>query len=120
MQLSALACPRAFIIFMEQKIELSELVIRPLPPSSSSLIGFGSCIVNGSLRITSIGLHISPEGGLNPLNWPTKKVGNGYVFYAQPLNEEIAELFRVAFEEEAKKCGLIGANLNQENGAEQI
>jgi len=101
-----------------EKITISDINIFPIA-QQGSLIGWGSCVINDSLRISGIALHITPQGVL-AVKFPAKRVGRGFLFYCQPLSPEIAELFRVAFEEEAKRAGLFNSEeeITPENGNE--
>lgn len=74
-----------------------------------TLIGWGSCEINGLIRLSGIALHITKEGKLK-INFPAKKVGKGLSFYFQPLNPDMAEKFRLSFKEKAKEVGLLVSN----------
>jgi len=85
-------------------METSEVQIFPIR-QQGTLVAFGSFLANNSLRISGIALHTGKEGKLR-IVFPAKKVGNGYVYYCQPLNQEIKRQIELVFEEKAKEVGL--------------
>jgi len=95
-----------------QQIKISNINIFPVA-QQETLLGFGSCVVNEVLRISGIALHTTLQGQLK-ICFPAKKISRGLTFYIQPLDSETSELFRSAFEEEAKKVGLFNLGLENE------
>jgi len=85
-------------------IKISEINIFPIA-QRESLIGFGSFLFGDCLRISGIALHATTTGRIKLL-FPAKKLGSGYQYYAQPINNETYELIRTAFEEKAEEIGL--------------
>jgi len=85
-------------------MEISEVQIFPIR-QQGTLVAFGSFLANNSLRISGIALHTSRKGELR-IVFPAKRVGNGYVYYCQPLSQEINKEIELAFEEKAKEIGL--------------
>ena len=84
-------------------MEINNIQIFPIR-QEGSLMAFGS-FESGCLRISGIALHTKKDGGLRSV-FPAKRVGSGYVYYCQPLNQETSEEVDTAFEEKAKEIGL--------------
>ena len=74
-------------------------------PQSLSLIGFGTCVAYGSLRLSGLALHSTREGGIR-IVFPAKRLGQNMQFYVQPLNEEITKEINEAFNNKARELGL--------------
>ena len=85
-------------------MEISEVQIFPIR-QTASLVAFGSFSANNFLRISGLGIHTTKDGKLR-IVFPAKRVGNGYVYYCQPLNKEVSEKIELAFFEKAKEIGL--------------
>ncbi len=70
-------------------MQISEVQIVPIKPSNG-LVGFASCVIDGSLYLGSIGIYTRPQGGYR-LTYPTKKTPSGNLGLVYPINKATAQ-----------------------------
>jgi len=69
---------------------IQEVVIKPIRPQQG-LIGFVSFVLDGSLFVSSIGLHERLDGQGYRLTYPTKKCGTTNIELFHPITRELSK-----------------------------
>jgi len=74
---------------------ISEVEISVIKPKGG-LIGFASFVLNGSLYLSSVGIHSKLDGTGYRLTYPTQKAGKGQPAMFHPINRVTAKAIEQA------------------------
>ena len=72
------------------KNEITEVQVLPIKPREG-LVAFASLILNGSLCLTSIGIHQKLDGNGYRLTYPTKLVGDRTMNLYHPITKDLSK-----------------------------
>ena len=90
-------------------IVVSEVRFKLLDRIEDSLIGWASCVVNGSLHLNNIAIRYGRDGGI-VLTFPAKRSKtNTKYYYFNPITREAADAFHRAIVGRLKMVGHEGA-----------
>lgn len=78
---------------------LSEVNVTPIKPQGG-LIAFASIVIDESIYLSSIAVHLRPDGSYRLL-YPTKRIGERTVNFFHPINRETSKRIEAAV---FKKC----------------
>lgn len=81
---------------------VSEVQIRVIKPKDG-LVGFASCVVDGVLYLSSIGIVSRLEGTGYRITYPTKRVGDSNLQIFHPINKELGQELERAILDKARK-----------------
>lgn len=85
-----------------ESLRVSEVKIRLVDDSGDGLIGWASCVVNGSLYLNNIAIRQSRSGSVI-LTFPAKKSrGDSKYFYFNPISHEAARTLEEAILDKLK------------------
>jgi len=85
-----------------ERLKVSEVKVRLVDRSEDGLIGWASCVVNGSLYLNNIAIRQSRDGQVI-LTFPAKKSrGNSRYFYFNPISHEAARALEEAIIDKLK------------------
>lgn len=68
-------------------MNISEVQITPIKPVQG-LVAFASCVIDGRLYISSLGVHKRLDGSGYRITYPTKKVGVRQLNYFHPITKD--------------------------------
>lgn len=85
-----------------ERLKVSEVKIRLVDRSEDGLIGWASCVVNGSLYLNNIAIRHSRDGRVI-LTFPAKKSrGESKYFIFNPISHEAARVLEEAIIDKLK------------------
>lgn len=88
------------------RIEISEVRLKLLDEIEDSLLGWASCVVNGSLHLDNITIRYDREGRI-VLTFPAKRSRtDAKYYYFNPITREAAEVFHEAIIGRLRMMGL--------------
>jgi len=74
-----------------KSVEISEIVIQPIKPTSKGLVGFISFVYNSELKINDCQIISRPTGGYRIL-YPTRPLSNGKIISTvYPITHEVGQ-----------------------------
>lgn len=92
----------------KESLKVSEVKIRLVDGNEDGLIGWASCVVNGSLYLNNIAIRQSSVGQVI-LTFPAKKSrSNSKYFYFNPISHEAARVLEEAIIDKLKVAGNAG------------
>ena len=78
---------------MSEEITISEIKVIPIK-ANEGLVGFASCVINGSIFIGSIAIHLTRNQDFR-LVFPAKKLESGKCMeHVHPISKEAYEIIR--------------------------
>ena len=85
-----------------ESLKVSEVKIRLVDSNEDGLIGWASCVVNGSLYLNNIAIRKSREGKVI-LTFPAKKSkGDSKYFFFNPISHDAARILEEAIIDKLK------------------
>ncbi len=81
---------------------VSEVQIRVIKPKDG-LVGFASCVLDGVLYLSSIGIFSRLDGNGYRITYPTKKVGESDLQIFHPINKELGSELELTIIDKARK-----------------
>lgn len=66
---------------------ISEIQITPVKPADG-LLAFASCVIDGQLYVSSLGVHGLLNGTGYRITYPTKRMGSRQLNYFHPVTKE--------------------------------
>jgi DNA-binding cell septation regulator SpoVG len=72
-----------------ERLKVSDVKIRLVDRSEDGLIGWASCVVNGSLYLDNIAIRRNMEGEVI-ITFPARRSGSGEFYYFKPINRKAA------------------------------
>jgi DNA-binding cell septation regulator SpoVG len=90
-------------------MEISEVQITVIKPQNG-LIAFASIVLNGSIYLSSIGVHKKLDGSGYRLTYPSKKLGNQNINIFHPINKTSTNLIEKAIFNKLKEVTNKGSN----------
>lgn len=82
--------------------KISEVQIRVIKPKDG-LVGFASCVLDGALYLSSIGIFSKLDGTGYRITFPTKKVGDTDLQIFHPINKELGQAIESAIMNKIRK-----------------
>ncbi len=83
-------------------MKITEIQILPIKPNNG-LIAFGSCLLDNSFYLGSIGIHKKLDRSGFRITYPTKKVGNKNINIYHPINRRTSEAIEQAIISKAEE-----------------
>ncbi|MBI2596363.1 septation protein SpoVG family protein [Candidatus Daviesbacteria bacterium] len=83
-------------------LKVSEVQIRVIKPKDG-LVGFASCVLDGVLYLSSIGIFSRLDGTGYRITFPTKKVGDTDLQIFHPISRELGQEIEQAIIDKARK-----------------
>ncbi|MFA4995705.1 MAG: septation protein SpoVG family protein [Patescibacteria group bacterium] len=83
-------------------MEISEVQIIPIK-AKDGLIAFASLVVNQSIYLSSIGIHVKADGSGYRITYPTKQIGIRQINLFHPINKETSKSIEEAIINKAKE-----------------
>ena len=93
-------------------MRISEVQIVPIKPING-LVGFASCLVEGQLYISSIGVHKRLDGTGYRLTYPVKQVGTRQINYFHPVTKKAGQAIELAI---FAKCNELFEGSDEQDG----
>lgn len=69
---------------------ITEIQITPIKPNNG-LVAFGSCVLDNSIYLGSIGIHRKLNNSGFRLTYPTKKIGDKDINIYHPINKQASK-----------------------------
>ena len=99
---------------MKATMKISEVQIVPVKPSDG-LVAFGSIVIDESIYLGSIGIHVRPDGSYR-ITYPSKRIGNRELSVYHPINKNAGLLIEKIITEKCEEI-LEGSNDDRYNKA---
>lgn len=71
-------------------MRISEINITPIKPANG-LVAFASVVVDESIYLGSMGIHVRPDGTYR-ITYPSKKIGSRELSIYHPINRDAGQL----------------------------
>ncbi len=69
---------------------VTEIQVVPIKPKDG-LVAFASVVLDGSIYLGSIGVHLKRDGSGYRITYPTKKVGSRNINIYHPINKQTSK-----------------------------